>query len=118
MRRRRIADWDGGASKSPRRPARSRSTRCPSKTREETGMPTFAIDMKRRRWLALTGLGAALAIAGRFDAHAAEPRVIKIHARKFVFTPNKITLTPHEPVVFELTPQATIMGFSIPQYNI
>ncbi|MHA7162391.1 cupredoxin domain-containing protein [Burkholderia pseudomallei] len=49
---------------------------------------------------------------------AAAPRVIKVHARRFVFTPDRIALAPHESVVFELTAQDTVMGFSIPQYGV
>ncbi len=72
----------------------------------------------RRRWLALAATGAALAALARLPARAAGPRVIRIHARRFVFTPNRITLAPHEPVVFELTAEDTVMGFSIPQFGV
>ncbi len=71
----------------------------------------------RRRWLMLAAAGSVAALA-RFDAKAAEPRVIKVHARKFTFTPNRITLAPHEQVVFELTAQDIVMGFSIPQLGV
>jgi cytochrome c oxidase subunit 2 len=81
-------------------------------------MPTFAVDRKRRRLFTLAAMGAVLAVAGHFDARAAEPRVIKVSARKFVFTPNQIKLAPHENVVFELTAVDTIMGFAIPQFNV
>lgn len=81
-------------------------------------MPTFAVDRKRRRVFTLAAMGAVLAVAGHFDARAAEPRVIKVSARKFVFTPNQIKLAPHENVVFELTAVDTIMGFAIPQFNV
>ncbi|ACC70800.1 cupredoxin domain-containing protein [Paraburkholderia phymatum] len=81
-------------------------------------MQASAIDRKRRRLFTLAALGAVLTVAGRFDARAAEPRVIKVHARKFTFTPNQIKLAPNENVVFELTAQDTIMGFAIPQYNV
>ena len=81
-------------------------------------MQTFAIDRKRRRLFTFVAMGAVLAVAGRFDARAAEPRVVKVNARKFVFTPNQIKLAPHENVVFELTAVDTVMGFAIPQYNV
>ncbi|ABC37047.1 cupredoxin domain-containing protein [Burkholderia thailandensis] len=74
----------------------------------------------RRRWLFAAG-GAALAVLAGVDAphvRAAPPRVIKVHARRFVFTPDRIALAPHESVVFELTAQDTVMGFSIPQYGV
>ncbi|SDJ52347.1 cytochrome c oxidase subunit 2 [Paraburkholderia steynii] len=81
-------------------------------------MQTFAVDRKRRRVFTLATMGAVLAVAGHFDARAAEPRVIKVSARRFVFTPNQIKLAPHENVVFELTALDTVMGFAIPQFNV
>lgn len=71
--------------------------------------------LARRRWLALAAAGTAALL--RVDARAA-PRVIKVHARRFVFTPDHIALAPHESVVFELTAQDTMMGFSIPQFGV
>ncbi|KVD83826.1 hypothetical protein WS62_21115 [Burkholderia sp. ABCPW 14] len=79
-----------------------------------------AASASRRRWLLIAG-GAALAALAGVDmsrVRAAEPRVIKVHARRFVFTPDRIALAPHESVVFELTAQDTVMGFSIPQYGV
>ncbi|BCF97372.1 hypothetical protein PPGU19_019410 [Paraburkholderia sp. PGU19] len=73
-------------------------------------MQTFAVDRKRRRLFTLATMGAVMAVAGHFDARAAEPRVIKVSARRFVFTPNQIKLAPHENVVFELTALDTVMG--------
>ncbi|MDR3100884.1 MAG: cupredoxin domain-containing protein [Paraburkholderia sp.] len=71
--------------------------------------------LARRRWHTLAAAGAATLL--RVDAQAA-PRVVKVHARRFVFTPNRIALAPHESVVFELTAQDTLMGFSIPQFGV
>ncbi len=62
-----------------------------------------------------------LALAGGaplLRSAAAAPRVIKVHARKFIFTPNHIALRVGEPVVFELTAQDVIMGFSVPDFGI
>jgi cytochrome c oxidase subunit II len=69
----------------------------------------------RRRWLLAAAASAAALL--RVDARAA-PRVIKVHARRFVFTPDHIALAPHEQVVFEITAQDTMMGFSIPQFGV
>jgi cytochrome c oxidase subunit II len=77
-----------------------------------------AVDVARRRWLMLAGSGAALAAMSRLPARAAAPRVIKVHAKRFVFTPDQIKLAPHEAVVFELTSEDVPMGFSIPQYGV
>ncbi|MBB3259665.1 cytochrome c oxidase subunit 2 [Paraburkholderia bannensis] len=71
--------------------------------------------LARRRWLALAA--ASVAMLSRLDAQAA-PRVIKVHARRFTFTPDHIALAPHESVVFEVTSQDTTMGFSIPQFGV
>jgi cytochrome c oxidase subunit II len=69
----------------------------------------------RRRWMMLAAAGTAALL--RIDARAA-PRVIKVHARRFVFTPNRIPLAAHENVVFELTSEDTLMGFSIPDLGV
>ncbi len=80
------------------------------------------ISMARRRWLASRAVGVFATLGAgallRVDARAAEPRVIKVHARRFVFTPARIPLAPHERVVFELTSEDTLMGFSIPQFGV
>ncbi|CAM2151060.1 cupredoxin domain-containing protein [Paraburkholderia tropica] len=73
--------------------------------------------LARRRWLALAAAAMGTGALMRVDAQAA-PRVIKVHARRFVFTPDHIALAPHESVIFELTSQDTTMGFSIPQYGV
>jgi cytochrome c oxidase subunit 2 len=69
----------------------------------------------RRRWLLMAAASATALL--RVDARAA-PRIVKVHARRFVFTPNRIALAPHESVVFELTAEDTTMGFSIPQFGV
>ncbi|WP_042884371.1 cupredoxin domain-containing protein [Cupriavidus necator] len=65
----------------------------------------------------MLGLAAAL-LAGAGRGDAAAPRVIRIHARKFVFTPDHIPLRAGESVVFELTAQDVIMGFSVPDFGV
>ncbi|AJY43137.1 cupredoxin domain-containing protein [Burkholderia humptydooensis] len=79
-----------------------------------------ALSVSRRRWLFAAGGAALAALAGVHTSRvrAAPPRVIKVHARRFVFTPDRIALAPHESVVFELTAQDTVMGFSIPRYGV
>jgi cytochrome c oxidase subunit 2 len=83
---------------------------------------SVSVDMRRqlarRRILTLAGAGAALALLGQIPARAAAPRVIQVHARRFVFTPDQIRLAPHEAVVFELTSEDITMGFAIPQYGV
>jgi cytochrome c oxidase subunit 2 len=71
----------------------------------------------RRRWLVAAAAAASGGLAA-LAAKAAAPRVIQVHARKFTFTPNRIPLAPNESVVFELTAQDAVMGFSIPQFGV
>lgn len=72
--------------------------------------------LTRRRWLLAACAGAAALL--RLDASAAPPRVIRIRARRFNFTPDRIAVKPHEKVVFEIATDDTLMGFSIPQFGV
>ena len=51
---------------------------------------------------------------------AAQPQeqVIKILARKFSYSPNKLTLKKGVPVVLELTTADVLMGFSAPDFDV
>ncbi|WP_296227809.1 cupredoxin domain-containing protein [Ralstonia sp. UBA689] len=78
---------------------------------------TIAHDRERRlalRQFTVLAAGAALACV----AHGEGPQVIRVHARKFTFTPDQITLKRGVPVVFELTGQDILMGFSIPDFHV
>jgi len=46
------------------------------------------------------------------------PRVIRVSARRFVFTPNRIALKKGEPVTFELKTEDIFMGFSVPDFGV
>jgi cytochrome c oxidase subunit 2 len=73
----------------------------------------------RRRQLTIT-VGSLLLAAGTGALRAAaapEGKVIKIVARRFTYTPNRITLTKGVPVVFELTTADVLMGFSLPDFG-
>ena len=82
------------------------------------------MDRARRRICisAVYGIGALLswtAINAKAPAKiVAKERVIKIQAKKFVFTPNQIVLKKGEPVVLEFTSVDFIHGFNIPDMNI
>lgn len=71
---------------------------------------------------AVSGIGALLigsAINTRVQAKtAAKERVIKIQAKKFAYTPNKIVLKLGQPVVLEFTSVDFIHGFNIPDMKI
>ena len=80
------------------------------------------MDKSRRRLFsgAATGLGALLWATA--DA-ATRPtgkkeRVIKVQAKKFVYTPNRIVLKQGESVVLEFTALDFMHGFKIPDWNI
>ena len=68
--------------------------------------------MKRRQLLAT--------LAGLFVGASAwsEPKVVRIKARKFSYTPSVITLKKGEPVVLEFTTADVFMGFFAPQLNV
>src|SRR6185312_11316233 len=73
------------------------------------------MDARRRHVLA----GAvALAVAAAGVRAAAEPRVIKVVARKFVFLPREIPLKKGEPVTIELTAPEVVMGFNAPDFKV
>ena len=57
--------------------------------------------------------------AGVLGAAAApKEKVVKIVARRFTYTPNRITLAKGEPVAFELTTADVLMGFSLPDFGV
>jgi cytochrome c oxidase subunit 2 len=60
---------------------------------------------------------ALLALAARAE-DAAPPRVIKIVAKKFDFTPSEIHLKKGEHVVLELTAADRKHGFKVPELGI
>lgn len=78
---------------------------------------TIAGNSRRRTMLAW----AVAAVAAPFvvrTGDAATPRVIPVRAKRFVFTPDKITLKAGEPVVLELFAEDVVMGFGAPDLGI
>jgi len=71
----------------------------------------------RRVVLSAVGLGALAVLGMRLSAQPA-PRVVKIHAKKFDYTPDQVRLEKGIPIVFELTGQDTAMGFNIPDFKV
>jgi len=84
------------------------------------------MDHSRRQLCLRTvyGIGAVLAgavINGQARGqtkNVAKERVIKVQAKKFVYTPNQIVLKMGEPVVLEFTSVDFVHGFKIPDMNI
>lgn len=77
--------------------------------------------MQRHRRLLLRAgtLLGLIAVTGRIAVQAqGKPRVIAIVARKFTYEPAEITLKVNEPVVFQLTTQDVVMGFSLPDFKV
>src|ERR1700760_1947537 len=73
--------------------------------------------MKRRNFV-LGAAVVALSAAGTSVLAVAKPRVVKVSAKRFVFTPAEIKLRKGEPVVFELTTQDIFMGMNIPDFGV
>ncbi len=76
------------------------------------------VSSKRRLLLA-----APLALGALVAAHAGAPaskraRVIRIEAKKFVYTPNRVSVRQGEAVVLELTALDFAHGFSIPDLKL
>ena len=72
---------------------------------------------RRRLTLAACGLALGAGALGLRAATAPKDKVIKILARKFTYSPDKLTLKLGVPVVFELRTADILMGFSVPDFN-
>ncbi|HWZ71542.1 MAG TPA: cupredoxin domain-containing protein [Casimicrobiaceae bacterium] len=72
---------------------------------------------RRRLTLALGGLLLGAATIGLRAAAQPEEQVIKILARRFTYTPNKLSLKRGVPVILELTSADVLMGFSAPDFD-
>ena len=68
--------------------------------------------------MGLCGLLLGAATIGLRAAAQPEERVIKILARRFTYTPNKLNLKKGVPVVLELTTADVLMGFSAPDFDV
>jgi cytochrome c oxidase subunit 2 len=58
-------------------------------------------------------LGAAMLASGGLDA-AEQGQVIKVEARRFVFTPKEIAVKKGQPVILEFTSLDFVHGFNVP----
>jgi cytochrome c oxidase subunit II len=73
---------------------------------------------RRRLTMALSGLLLGAATIGLRAAAQPEEQVIKILARRFTYTPNKLSLKKGVPVVLELTSADVLMGFNAPDFDV
>lgn len=77
--------------------------------------------MSPRRRRVLAALGCTLAGAGMIGLRvnaSPDEQVIRILARRFTYSPNKLTLTKGVPVVLELSTADVVMGFSVPDFDV
>ena len=78
------------------------------------------MDYPRRNLLLRALVGVAVLSGAYSRAATGKPkeRLIKIEAKKFVYTPNRITIRKNEAVVLEFTALDFTHGFKIPDWNI
>jgi len=65
----------------------------------------------------LCGTSLIAAAADKKKARA-KARIIRIEAKKFIYTPNEITIRQGESVILELTALDFVHGFNIPDLHI
>jgi cytochrome c oxidase subunit 2 len=73
---------------------------------------------RRQLTIALGGLLLGAGTIGLGSAAEPKEKVIKVLARRFTYSPDKITLKKGVPVVFELTTADVLMGFSVPDFGV
>ena len=73
---------------------------------------------RRRLTMALSGLLLGAATIGLRAVAQPGEQVIKILARRFTYTPNKLSLKRGVPVVLELTSADVLMGFNAPDFDV
>ena len=77
------------------------------------------MDTHRRLLLRAGAAVGLMAAAGRIVVQAQpKARIIPVVARKFTYEPAEITLKLNEPVIFQLTTQDVVMGFSVPDFGV
>jgi cytochrome c oxidase subunit II len=59
-----------------------------------------------------------LGLTGSHGTRAAEPRVVRISAKRFEFTPSEVRVEKGETVVLELTSKDRVHGFNLPAFKI
>ena len=73
----------------------------------------------RRLLLRASAAFGLMAAAGRIVVLAQpKARIIPVVARKFTYEPAEMTLKLNEPVIFRLTTQDVVMGFSAPDFAV
>jgi len=72
------------------------------------------------RGLRIVAAAAVLSLGCAAAYVSAQPteKVIKITAKRFDYTPGKLTLKKGEPVILELSTSDVLMGFNLPDFNV
>ena len=73
--------------------------------------------MRKSRRLILAA-GLATLAAGTFSIAQAQPRVVRISAKRFTYTPNVVVLKRGEPVILEIVTEDIVMGFNLPDFKV
>jgi len=60
------------------------------------------------------GLGATYVVVQA----APRAKVVKVSAKRFDYSPGKLTLKKGQPVVLELTSRDVVMGFNLPDFKV
>ena len=63
-------------------------------------------------------LALGLTASGVYAVAQPAEKVIRISAKRFVYTPNEIRLKKGVPVIIELTSEDIVMGFKVPAANV
>ncbi len=71
---------------------------------------------QRRQWCLGVLAGGAALLCGA--APVPKPKVIKVTAKKFIYTPSTITVKKGTPLVLEMTALDFVHGFRIPDLGI
>jgi cytochrome c oxidase subunit 2 len=66
----------------------------------------------------VAAVALALTVAAAARAGDTEPRVVRIVAKKFSYTPSEIHLKKGEPVVLELVSEDRVHGFKLPAFKV
>src|SRR5437763_15498067 len=80
----------------------------------------MSLTQKGGRMLVTAMALAAGLVTAYIGAQAATPheKVIKITAKRFDYTPGKLTLKKGEPVILEFRTADVLMGFNVPELNV
>ena len=77
--------------------------------------------IRRRRWVArMLAMGAlpALSVVALRALAQAEPQIVKITAKRFIYTPAEFKVKAGQPVVLEFTSVDFVHGFNMPDFKV